>query len=155
VHSSYILTYVHLVPLYTGSVDNVSICRMDTLIPSDMVFVRVVSKCSFSLMWTINQGLEGGPQFCTVPSRQGSACGVGISVCPFQVIFICFVGTQLMDVFKQSYLHISLLCYSVHIINSSWKKIMCLTYEWSFVFGCNLNNYACKNVYFPTWSDSM
>jgi NAD-dependent dihydropyrimidine dehydrogenase PreA subunit len=83
------------------------------------------------------------------------ACGVCISVCPFQVIFICFVGTHLMDVFKQNYLLISLLCYSVCIINFSWKKIMCLAYDWSIVFGCNLNNCAVKNVYFPTWSDSM
>jgi len=60
-----------------------------------------------------------------------------------------------MAMFKQSYLHIPLLCYSVYIINFSWKKIMCLAYEWTFVFGCNLNNYASKNVYFPTCSDSM
>ena len=51
--------------------------------------------------------------------------------------------------FKQSYLHIPLLCYSVHIINFSWKKITRLAYEWSFIFGCDLNNYACKNVLLP------
>jgi len=101
------------------------------------------------------QWVNGGLKFSTVPSRQGFACGVGVSVCPFQVIFVSFVGTLLMAVFKQSYLHIPLLCYSVHIVNLSWKKILCLAYEWSFVFGCDPNNYASKNVHFPTWSNSM
>jgi hypothetical protein len=55
-----------------------------------------------------------------------------------------------IPLFKQSYLHIPLLSYSVHITNFSWKKIMCLAFEWPFVFGCNLNNYASKNVYCPT-----
>lgn len=101
------------------------------------------------------QWVSGGLKFYTVPSGQGFACDVDVPVCPFQVIFISFVGSLLMAMFKQSYLHIPLLCYSVHIINLSWKKIMCFAYEWSFVFGCNANYYASTNVHFPAWSDSM
>jgi len=61
VYSSYVLTYVHLVPPDTGSVDNVSICRMDKHpVPSDRVFMRVVSRSSFRLMQAVIQWVKGG-----------------------------------------------------------------------------------------------